>query len=368
MRCHIKLETGLEMSSGDNEIQSSMEEQSQDTVLGEMEVLIVPHEAAGKRVDLFISANAPDDISRARVQALVRKGLVTINGERPRGTSTKIAVGDVVRYAMPEPEDAIPQPEDIPLEILFEDDDLIVINKPSGMVVHPAPGNWSGTLVNALLHHCKGELSGIGGVKRPGIVHRLDKDTSGVIVVAKSYRTHVDLQEQFADHGRTGPLKRSYQALVWGVPPRMKGTIDTHVGRHPTIRLRRAVIEADRPDAKFARTHYEVLQRVEDHEKPGEALVSLVECTLETGRTHQIRVHMTHIGNPLLGDQEYGKQYFSRIKRLPDAAQEMMQGFKRQALHARTLGFRHPVTGETVSFTAEPPAEMTDLLKAITAG
>lgn len=335
---------------------------------GEMEVLIVSHSGEGKRVDKYISANASDDISRARVQALVRNGHVTINGTVPRGTSTRIAAGDVIRFAMPPAEEAIPQPEDIPLDILHEDENLIVINKPSGMVVHPAPGNWSGTLVNALLHHCHGTLSGIGGVKRPGIVHRLDKDTSGVMVVAKSYRAHLDLQEQFADHGRTGPLERSYWALTWGAPPRMKGTIETYLGRHPTKRLQRAVVNEDGPDAKLAITHYEVLQRIEDPKSAGEALVSMVECRLETGRTHQIRVHMTHIGNPLLGDQEYGKQFANRGVRLPEQAAALFDNFKRQALHARTLGFRHPATGETVSFSADPPPDMTNLIAALKAG
>ena len=330
-----------------------------------MEVLIVPHAGDGKRVDKFISANASDDISRARVQALVRKGLVTINGVVPRGTSTKISAGDVIRFAMPPAEEAIPQPEDIPLDILHEDADLIVVNKPAGMVVHPAPGNWSGTLVNALLFHCKGSLSGIGGVKRPGIVHRLDKDTSGVMVVAKSYRAHLDLQEQFADHGRTGPLERSYWALCWGAPPRMKGRVENYLGRHPTKRLQRAVVSEDGPDAKIAVTHYEVLQRYEDDKSPGDALVSLIECRLETGRTHQIRVHMTHIGNPLLGDQEYGKQFANRGVRLPQQAATLFEDFKRQALHARTLGFKHPSSGEAVSFSADPPKDMTDLIAAL---
>ncbi|MEP1209681.1 MAG: RluA family pseudouridine synthase [Rhizobiaceae bacterium] len=332
---------------------------------GNMEVLVVPHSSQGKRVDKFISANASDDISRARVQALVRKGHVTINGTVPRGTSTRIAAGDVIRFAMPPAEEAIPQPEDIPLDILHEDDDLIVINKPAGMVVHPAPGNWSGTLVNALLHHCKGTLSGIGGVKRPGIVHRLDKDTSGVMVVAKSYRAHLDLQEQFADHGRTGPLERSYWALTWGAPPRMKGTIETYLGRHPTKRLQRAVVNEDGPDAKQAITHYQVLQRFEDTKSSGDALVSLLECRLETGRTHQIRVHLTHIGNPLLGDPEYGKQFANRGVRLPQAAADLFASFNRQALHARTLGFKHPTSGETVSFSAEPTEDMTRLIAAL---
>ncbi|MEE9375066.1 MAG: RluA family pseudouridine synthase [Rhizobiaceae bacterium] len=339
-----------------------------ETEISEMEVLIVPHSWAGKRVDLFISANSSDDISRARVQALVRKGFVTINGLIPKGTSTKISVGDVVRFAMPAPEEATPQPEPIPLDILHEDADLIVINKPAGMVVHPAPGNWSGTLVNALLHHCKESLSGIGGVKRPGIVHRLDKDTSGVMVVAKSYRAHVNLQEQFADHGRTGPLERSYWALAWGIPPRMKGTIETHLGRHPTKRLQRAVVDEDRVDAKEAITHYRVLKRFDDPMGKKEALASLIECRLETGRTHQIRVHLTHIGNPLLGDPEYGKQYANRGVRLPEAAQAQFSDFKRQGLHARTLGFRHPTTGETVTFSADPPPDMANLIAAIEAG
>ena len=330
-----------------------------------MEVLIVPHASDGKRVDKFISDNASDDISRARVQALVRKGHVTINGIVPRGTSSKISAGDVIRFAMPEAEEAIPQPEDVPLDILHEDSDLIIINKPAGMVVHPAPGNWSGTLVNALLHHCKGSLSGIGGVKRPGIVHRLDKDTSGVMVVAKSYRAHIDLQEQFADHGRTGPLERSYWALVWGAPPRMKGTIENYLGRHPTKRLQRAVVEEGAVDAKKAVTHYQVIRRYDDDQKTGEALVSLVECRLETGRTHQIRVHMTELGNPLLGDPEYGKQYANRGVKLPLKAQGLFDQFKRQGLHARTLGFRHPSTGETVSFSADPPEDMTSLINAI---
>lgn len=330
-----------------------------------MDVLIVPHSADGHRVDKFISAHAPDDLSRARVQALVRQRLVTINGMVPRGTSTRINAGDVVRFAMPPPQEAIPLPEAIELDILHEDDDLIIVNKPAGMVVHPAPGNWSGTLVNALLHHCKGRLSGIGGVKRPGIVHRLDKGTSGVMVVAKSYRAHLDLQKQFADHGRSGPLERTYQALVWGALPRMKGTIETHLGRHPSNRLQRAVVDAGRPDSKLAITHYRVLERYDDPSRHGMTLVSLVECQLETGRTHQIRVHLAHMGHPLLGDQEYGKQFATRGNRLPSVARELFSSFNRQALHARTLGFRHPATGETVNFSADPPKDLRDLITAL---
>ncbi|MEL7272688.1 MAG: RluA family pseudouridine synthase [Pseudomonadota bacterium] len=337
----------------------------EDATDGTMEVLEVPHAWAGKRVDLFISANAHDDISRARVQALVRKGLVTVNGTAPKGTSSKIAAGDVVRFVMPPAEDPVPQPEDIPLDVIYEDDDLIIINKPAGMVVHPAPGNWSGTLVNALLHHCKGQLSGINGVRRPGIVHRLDKDTSGVMVAAKNYRTHVDLQEQFADHGRTGPLQRAYWAVVWGAPPRMKGTIETHLGRHPTKRLQQAVVGEDAPDARQAITHYTVLERFADPNNPGSApLASLVECRLETGRTHQIRVHMTHLGCPLLGDSEYGKEFATRTAKLPEAAQEAMKNLRGQALHARTLGFKHPGTGERVVFEADLEQALEQVLAA----
>lgn len=362
----IAIKLGEPVTEGDND--NAPVKIVPQTDIDAMEVLIVPHSWNGKRVDKFISSNASDDLSRARVQALVRQGMVTINGEVPRGTSSKISVGDAVRFAMPAPEEAIPQPEAIALDILFEDADLIVVNKPAGMVVHPAPGNWSGTLVNALLHHCKGTLSGIGGVKRPGIVHRLDKGTSGVMVVAKSYRAHLDLQEQFADHGRTGPLQRAYWALVWGAPPRMKGEIDAPLGRHPTRRLQRAVVDAEAADAKRALTHYQVQQRFNDPELVDDVLVSLVECRLETGRTHQIRVHMTHIGYPLLGDPEYGKQFSNRGKRLPPRAAGYFETFNRQALHARSLGFRHPTTGETVSFSAEPPEDMANLIAALRAG
>jgi 23S rRNA pseudouridine1911/1915/1917 synthase len=329
-----------------------------------MEVLEVPHSADGRRVDKFISANAPDDFSRARVQALVRAGKVTVNGIVPKGTSVKVFAGDVVRFEMPAPEDATPEPQDIPLTVLFEDDDLIVINKPAGLVVHPAPGNSDGTLVNALLHHCAGQLSGIGGVRRPGIVHRLDKDTSGVMVAAKSYRAHIDLQEQFADHGRTGPLERAYYALVWGVPPRMKGKIATHLGRHPTARTARAVVEPGRPDAKYAVTHYEVLETLGET-KRGVPIASLVECRLETGRTHQIRVHMAHIGCPLLGDREYGRKFASKGSSLGDEAGQTYAALGRQALHARLLGFRHPMNGETVRFEAPVPDDMRQLMRAL---
>ena len=322
------------------------------------QILIVPSEQVGKRVDIFISTHAPDHLSRAAVQSLIRQGCVTINEKIPKGTSVKISQGDVIKFQMPEAQDTHIVAESIPLNILHEDSDIIVIDKPAGMVVHPAPGNWSGTLVNALLHHCKGELSGIGGVRRPGIVHRLDKDTGGVLVVAKSYRAHLDLQDQFADHGRTGHLQRIYQAIVWGVPPRMKGTIDAPLGRHPHDRLKRAVVPDSRNDAKPALTHYEVIKTFDD-------TVSLIECRLQTGRTHQIRVHLSHIDHPLLGDKTYGSHYATKAAHLNDDARHALDILSRQALHAHCLEFRHPTVGDILRFNSPLPKDMDDLLQAL---
>ena len=323
------------------------------------EVLHVSPEWANKRVDLFVSAHAPDDLSRARVQALVRQGLVTVNGAPPRGTSTKVAAGDAVRFRMPPPVDPTPRPEPIALAVIHEDDDLIVIDKPAGLVAHPSPGNETGTLVNALLHHCAGSLSGIGGVRRPGIVHRLDRDTTGVMVAAKSYRAHVDLAEQFADHGRSGPLRRAYRALVWGVPNRTVGRVETWLGRSSHNRFRRAVVREDAPDAKRAATNWQVLETYAD------GLASLLECRLETGRTHQIRVHMAHLGHPLVGDRDYGAGYATKSARLSPAARSALEALGRQALHAFELGFRHPTTGEAVLFTAPLPPDMRRLADAL---
>ncbi len=221
---------------------------------------------------------------------------------------------------MPEPEPAEPGGEDIPLNIVFEDDDIIVIDKPAGLVVHPAAGHATGTLVNALIAHCGDSLSGIGGVKRPGIVHRLDKDTTGLMVVAKTDRAHQALAAQFADHGRTGPLRRGYLAFVWGAPARPKGTIDAPIDRHPKSRDRMAV----RANGREAITHWQVLERFDG--KDGKPAASLIECRLETGRTHQIRVHLAHLGHPLLGDATYGTGFKTKATRLPEAAQEALAG------------------------------------------
>ena len=330
--------------------------------LSTWESLTVPPDWAGKRVDMFVAAHSSDDFSRARVQALVRQGKVVVNGLVPKGTSVKVAAGDEVRFAMPPPVDPTPLPEAIPLSVLHEDDDLIVIDKQRGLVAHPSPGNETGTLVNALLHHCEGSLSGIGGVRRPGIVHRLDRDTTGVMVAAKSYRAHVDLAEQFADHGRTGPLVRAYRALVWGVPNRRSGLIETWLGRSPHNRFRRAVVREEAPDAKRAVTHWQVLEEFRTDDRP---VASLLECRLETGRTHQIRVHMAHAGHPLMGDMDYGAGFATKSARLSGNAREALEGLGRQALHAALLGFRHPTTGETLRFEAPLPPDMARLVEAL---
>ena len=257
---------------------------------------------------------------------------------------------------------AEPEGENIPLDIAYEDDALIVIDKPKGLVVHPAAGNPSGTLVNALIAHCGASLSGIGGVKRPGIVHRLDKDTTGLMVVAKTDRAHRRLSAQFADHGRTGPLERAYLAFVWGVPDRPKGTVDAPIDRHPKARDKQAV----RQGGREAVTHWERLETYVGAD--GKPVASLLSCQLETGRTHQIRVHLAHIGHPLLGDDVYGPGFKTKATLLQAEARAALEALGRQALHAYLLGFEHPVTGETVSFRAPLPADLAALRRALGSG
>ena len=311
-----------------------------------------------------MAAELEPDLSRSRIKALIEAGAVTVNGVTAKQAKHKIHPGDRVELDMPEPEDADPVGEDIPLEILYEDDDLIVINKQAGLVVHPGAGNWTGTLVNALIYHCADSLSGIGGVKRPGIVHRLDKDTSGVLVVAKNDIAHRHLSDQFADHGRTGPLERAYRAVVWGRPRSLAGTIDAALGRSGADRTKRTVKREDTDDAREAITHYTVLERY--GEKPdATCLASLVECRLETGRTHQIRVHMAHIGNPLMGDQEYGAAFKTKANLLPEDAKRAVNKFHRQALHAYLLAFEHPTTGKTMRFEAPIPADLQKVIDAL---
>ena len=317
-------------------------------------------DAAGQRLDQWLAAQLAPELSRSRIQALIKQGAVRIAGQRIDEVKRKLAAGDSVSVEMPEPEPAEPQGEDIPLDVLYEDDALIVINKPAGLVVHPGAGNWTGTLVNALIHHCGASLSGIGGVRRPGIVHRLDKDTSGVMVVAKTDHAHRALSEAFADHGRTGDLQRAYVALVWGIPPRPAGTIDAPLGR-AADRVRRAVVPEHRDDARHAVTHYTVEERFGEGQDKF-AAASLVECRLETGRTHQIRVHMAHIGHPLVGDPDYGQAFRTKVNRLPEPLKSEVAAFPRQALHARLLEFSHPDTHLTMRFEAPMPGDMEDLV------
>ncbi|MDA4847883.1 RluA family pseudouridine synthase [Hoeflea poritis] len=330
---------------------------------GERKVLIADESASG-RLDAWLAAALAGAVSRSRIQALIKEGSVSVNGSPVREARHKISPGDSVELRLPEPEDATPEPENIPLDIFFEDDDVIVIAKPAGLVVHPGAGNHSGTLVNALLYHCRQSLSGIGGVRRPGIVHRLDKNTSGVMVVAKNDFAHNRLAEQFADHGRNGPLRRAYLALVWGRPEQLKGTIDAPMGRSGSDRTKRSVHHAGRTDSRHAVTHYEVRRRYGES-GDRQALASLVECSLETGRTHQIRVHMQHIGHPLIGDPEYGGAFRTKVNKLPDQAAAAVTALRRQALHAYLLQFAHPRDGRTLRFEAPAPSDMASVIDAL---
>jgi len=326
--------------------------------------VLTADESAEGRLDAWLTAQLGAEFSRSRVKVLIKDGMLTVNGAPATDPQKKVRPGETYEILLPEAEDPEPKGEDIPLDILFEDDDVIVISKPSGLVVHPAAGNWTGTLVNALIHHCGDSLSGIGGVKRPGIVHRLDKDTTGVMIVAKNDVAHRHLSLQFADHGRTMPLERAYQAIVWGRPPTLKGTIDAPLGRGTADRTRREVKRPGNQEADEAITHYEVLERF--HETSNAlSLASLVECHLETGRTHQIRVHMAHIGHPLLGDAVYGGGFKTKANLLPDDARKVVNGFKRQALHAYMLQFEHPRTGEIMRFEAPLPEDMMALVEAL---
>jgi 23S rRNA pseudouridine1911/1915/1917 synthase len=321
--------------------------------------LVLPPEDRAKRLDRCL-ADHLRDFSRARLQTLIAEGQVRVDGTLETNAARKMRGGETVTVTLPEPEPAGPQPEILPLKILHEDADLIVVNKAAGMVVHPSNGHERGTLVHALLAHCGDSLSGINGILRPGIVHRLDKDTSGILVVAKHDRAHRHLAAQFADHGRTGALERRYQALVWGRLPRQSGTIEAGIARSTANRERMVVSNSER--ARFAITHYAVSESY----PPGEgALASLIRCTLETGRTHQIRVHLAHIGHPLLGDSLYGSGFRTRIARLPEEAQAALAALDRQALHAEWLAFEHPRTREVMTFETAPPADFERLRAAL---
>jgi 23S rRNA pseudouridine1911/1915/1917 synthase len=327
---------------------------------GHREDVAIAATEAGDRLDRVLAARIAD-LSRSRLKALILAGEVAIGGRTIRDPGHRVNAGDAVVVAVPAPEPAIPVAEDIALKIVFEDDAIIVIDKPSGLVVHPAAGHWSGTLVNALIAHCGASLSGIGGVRRPGIVHRLDKDTTGLMVVAKTDRAHKSLAAQFADHGREGPLRRGYLAFVWGVPDRPKGTIDRPIDRHPHARDKMAV----RAGGREAVTHWEVLERYQI--TGGVPVASLLACRLETGRTHQIRVHLAHFGHPLLGDSVYGQGFRTKAVLLPATAREALQALGRQALHAYLLAIEHPLSGEGLEFRSELPADLACLRSSLDA-
>lgn len=313
---------------------------------------------AGARIDRWL-AETFEDLSRTRCKALIEDGQLAFAGEAMTDPSAKVREGEYA-LTIPAPVSAIPKPEDIPLEVLYEDDSLIVINKRPGLTVHPAPGAWSGTLVNALLHHCADTLSGIGGVQRPGIVHRLDKDTSGVLVAAKSDAAHQGLSEQFAAHS----VKRAYIALARTAPKPREGRIETRIARSRHDRKKMAVMrDAQSEHGKVAVTNYRTLAVF--GQEPGAAAgtpaASEVECRLETGRTHQIRVHLTHVGCPILGDATYGRQ--ATLKKIATPQGEVLKDFRRQALHAAILGFEHPISGETLRFETPLPKDMQRLRK-----
>jgi len=306
---------------------------------------IVPHNATGWRLDRALAAALPT-LSRERLKALVSSGQVAAaDGLLARDPAMKVAEGATFAVTVPDPAPAHNEAQDIPLVIAYEDEHLIVIDKPAGLVVHPAAGNYDKTLVNALLHHCRGSLSGIGGVERPGIVHRIDKDTSGLMVAAKTDPAHVGLAAQFAKHS----IDRRYKAIVAGIPRPGEGTIDAPLARSSANRKKIAVVEDGR--GKRAVTHFKTVERLKAS--------ALVECRLETGRTHQVRVHMASIGHPLLGDPVYGRsrpEHRELLNRL---------NFKRQALHAARLGFIHPVTSAALCFDSEIPRDMLDLFSEL---
>ena len=316
--------------------------------------------AAGERLDRLLVKELAG-LSRSRLQTLIREGAVQSDGRTIGEPGYRVKSGETIVVAVPEPEPAGPRGEPMALNVLFEDAHVIVIDKPAGLVVHPAPGHREGTLVNALIAHCGDSLSGIGGVRRPGIVHRLDKDTSGILVAAKSDAAHRGLSEQFSAHGADGRLRRAYLALVWGVFDRPRGVIDAPLERSTHNRTKMTV--SKRPAARHAVTHYEVIETFTGAN--GKPLASLVQVELETGRTHQIRVHLAHIGHPVLGDPIYGAGFKASARGLDAPAKAALERLGRQALHAAILGFEHPLTRRKHVFESALPADMAGLLAAM---
>ncbi len=324
-----------------------------------LEVTVAGDEGSA-RLDRVLAVRLPE-LSRSRLKALILAGSVTAGSAPVRDPAYHVSAGDTITIDVPEAVPAEPAGEDIALDIVHEDDDIIVIDKPRGLVVHPAAGHETGTLVNALIAHCGISLSGIGGVKRPGIVHRLDKDTTGLMVAAKNDRAHKSLTEQFADHGRTGAMRRGYMAFVWGVPNRQRGTVDAPIDRHPHAREKMAVRESGRE----AITHWEVQEAFNGRD--GKPVAALLTCQLETGRTHQIRVHLAHIGHPLMGDAVYGPHFKTKASHLGPRSQAALTALDRQALHAYLLTLKHPQTGTILEWISDLPEDLTllrDCLRA----
>lgn len=323
--------------------------------------LTVAAEDAGLRLDRWLASRL-DDISRARVQALIESGAVHLPAQTSLEANRRIKAGEIYTVSMPPAQEAGVEGQAIPLSVAYEDKDVIVIDKPAGLVVHPAAGHADGTLVNALIAHCGASLSGIGGVMRPGIVHRLDKDTSGLMVVAKTDAAHQDLSAQFKSHGADGRLVRTYRALVWGVPQR-QGLIDAPLARSTANRQKIAVVKGEA--GRRAVTHYRTLATFSDQR--GEPVASLMELDLETGRTHQIRVHLAHIGHPVLGDPVYGAGFKTRVARLAPEAGAAVEALGRQALHAAVLGFSHPRTQRPLRFESDFPVDIQTIVDIFSA-
>jgi 23S rRNA pseudouridine1911/1915/1917 synthase len=328
-------------------------------------IRIAPEEG-GDRLDRVLAVHVAE-LSRTRLKALIEAGVVAVDGHTIRDPGHRVKSGAAIIVDIPPPTPAKPAAEPIPLVVVYEDADIIVIDKPKGLVVHPAAGHASGTLVNALIAHCGDSLSGIGGERRPGIVHRLDKDTTGLMVVAKNDRAHRALAAQFAGHGRDGgAFERGYLAFVWGAPDRPRGTVDKPIDRHKVARDRMAIREGGRE----AVTHWEVLERYgsqKERKGAGEPAAGFLACRLETGRTHQIRVHLASIGHPLMGDEAYGSGFRTKSALLPPKAQAVLAALGRQALHAHILTVKHPSTGEIITFRSELPLELAGLRNALAA-
>ena len=343
----------------EHEPESDLDLDAPPQVSGTLLFEVAPSDAA-ERLDRWLARQAPG-LSRARLQALIKAGHVHLQGKIVSEANTRVKPGDVYSVTIPEAEPSEVAGEAIDLNVVFEDDSVIVIDKPAGLVVHPAAGHATGTLVNALIAHCGESLSGVGGVKRPGIVHRLDKDTTGLLVVAKTDAAHQILSDQFRSHGEDGRLRRAYLALVWGVPVRPKGTIDAALARSTANRQKISV--SRHATARHAVTHFEVIETFLGAK--GAAEVSLVRLVLETGRTHQIRVHLAHIGHPVLGDQAYGTGFKTRTIVLNPAAKDLVDHLARQALHAEELGFEHPKTGRPKLFRSPLPTDIADIIDAL---